>query len=80
MEVLRPPPPPGGAAATDADIFAAAGGQSIFETLAKTAGSACAIIIMSGPGADGTVEDAAADFEQRTSAACAPSNRDESRW
>jgi len=64
MEVLRPPPPPGGAAATDADIFAAAGGQPIFETLAKTAGRAYAIIIMSGPGADGTVEDAAADFEQ----------------
>mmetsp|Transcript_13613 Transcript_13613/g.40340 ORF Transcript_13613/g.40340 Transcript_13613/m.40340 type:complete len:376 (-) Transcript_13613:324-1451(-) len=64
MEVLRPQPPPGGAAATDADIFAAAGGQPIFETLAKTAGRAYAIIIMSGPGADGTVADAAADFVQ----------------
>ena len=64
IEVLRPQPPPGGAAATNADIFAAAGGQPVFEALAKTAGRASAIIIMSGPGADGTVADAAADFVQ----------------
>jgi len=64
MEVLRPQPPPGGAAATNADIFAAAGGRPVFEALATTAGRTSTIIIMSGPGADGTVEDAAADFEQ----------------